>query len=171
MKDILLKFLQKYDKTLKSENVMQYNSYENKEEIYLDCGGKNIDFLISNLSSEFEFNKPISNLEDGFCVYSFYIPNDFEIFPDMFTVDTEVNITTRNRKNVYRTYLNSKEWYDRKVIALKYAEYKCSRCGETENLEVHHLNYETVGNENISDLFVCCKDCHSKFHNLTRVDG
>ena len=31
-------------------------------------------------------------------------------------------------------------------------------------LNVHHLHYKTLGNEDIGDLVVLCKRCHNDYH-------
>ena len=44
------------------------------------------------------------------------------------------------------------------------------QCGETHNLQVHHLTYENRGYEyrtHETDLVTLCKDCHSALHNKT----
>lgn len=48
--------------------------------------------------------------------------------------------------------------------------YKCCMCGQTnENtrLQIHHLHYRTLGNENpMTDLATVCPACHEKLHNF-----
>ena len=44
---------------------------------------------------------------------------------------------------------------------LKIDGYKCARCGFTRALEVHHINYERFGDEDVGrDLITLCKKCH-----------
>ena len=50
------------------------------------------------------------------------------------------------------------------MVVLKKAGHKCSICGETENLNVHHLTYARVGCEKLSDLEVLCRGCHENEH-------
>ena len=39
--------------------------------------------------------------------------------------------------------------------------WKCERCGtETGALEAHHVHYDTVGFEELSDLRALCPSCH-----------
>jgi uncharacterized protein YlaI len=178
MKEVLLKFINNYDnKIIIDIDNVNYISYENHEHIYIDLGKQDLNSFLSMLKQDFKIQETISNLEDGFLVYEFYIPNDMAIgegdcgngeIVEIFTVETSVYLTTRNYKTVYHSYLNSKDWYNKRNICLEYANYKCSICDETENLHVHHLNYNTVGNESISDLIVVCKSCHSDFHKKTR---
>jgi hypothetical protein len=60
----------------------------------------------------------------------------------------------------YIDYLNSETWRKRRYAALEAVEFRCQLCGETDSLEVHHLTYERLGNEDPSDLFVICKGHH-----------
>lgn len=58
-------------------------------------------------------------------------------------------------------YWKSIHWmqYRRKLI--KEAGYQCEYCAaHHEPLEVHHLHYNRVGNEQKGDTMVCCKMCH-----------
>lgn len=48
--------------------------------------------------------------------------------------------------------------------------FKCVFCKSTENLNVHHLTYDRIGNENVRhDLVTLCQDCHKKLHEQIRV--
>lgn len=60
----------------------------------------------------------------------------------------------------YDSYMNSPEWQEKRREVLEAAGFKCERCGTTENLTVHHLNYENLGDEDLADLEVLCTDCH-----------
>lgn len=68
----------------------------------------------------------------------------------------------------YGAYLRSPAW-----SAVK-ARYRASDleqdciCGETDELHLHHLTYERVGEERVSDLTPLCRDCHSLVHVLER---
>ncbi|TXD45903.1 hypothetical protein [Polaribacter sp. IC073] len=176
MKEILLKFINNYDKEITiNKDKVDYIQYENKEQIYIDLDKKDLSLFLSNLNIDFEIEETISNLEDGFLVYEFNIPNDIVIgqadygdgiINDLFTVETSVYLTTRDYKRVYRSYLNSKKWHDKRNEMLKFSDYKCSRCSKTENLQVHHLNYNTIGDESLGDLDVVCVGCHKKIHNI-----
>lgn len=65
----------------------------------------------------------------------------------------------------YQDYLKSDYWKQRRLAALERAEYLCQLCGEHDSLEVHHLSYERLGNEDPNDLFVICKSHHWMEHN------
>jgi 5-methylcytosine-specific restriction endonuclease McrA len=64
----------------------------------------------------------------------------------------------------YTEYLKTDHWKSVRNRALRKAWYKCSLCGNTSELHVHHNNYENRGCEKDSDLIVLCKNCHEKHH-------
>lgn len=64
----------------------------------------------------------------------------------------------------YRDYLQSPEWRAVRAAALDRANHKCSRCGATQRLEVHHLSYLRLGHEQPEDLRVLCSRCHDTEH-------
>ena len=65
----------------------------------------------------------------------------------------------------YLDYLKSSTWKARRLAALERTDYTCQLCGEHESLEVHHLTYERLGNEDPHDLIVICKSHHWMEHN------
>jgi Na+-translocating ferredoxin:NAD+ oxidoreductase RnfC subunit len=66
----------------------------------------------------------------------------------------------------YRNYLNSDHWHDFKtMIKVKYGCIKCGVCGSTKNTNIHHLNYNHLGKEKLSDVVVLCRYCHKKYHD------
>jgi len=69
--------------------------------------------------------------------------------------------------NNYQSYLKSSAWREKRKNALSKVDYKCEDCGaENIRLEVHHLNYNTIFNEDLQDLIVLCCDCHKARHNF-----
>lgn len=67
--------------------------------------------------------------------------------------------------NNYDEYLNSIYWKEKREWILKVFEHKCQKCGSTESLQVHHINYNSLGNENQHDVTVLCKKCHKEVNN------
>jgi hypothetical protein len=48
--------------------------------------------------------------------------------------------------------------------------WRCEGCGTaTRLLEAHHLHYDTLGFEELSDLQALCRGCHENAHQDTRV--
>lgn len=68
----------------------------------------------------------------------------------------------------YREFLRSDYWKDLRKRKLQEVGNKCELCGRKDSLQVHHLNYETVGREELSDLKVVCADCHKYIHKIER---
>lgn len=69
--------------------------------------------------------------------------------------------------DAYLTYLESKHWATVRDEALRVAGYSCQLCNIDDQeavLDVHHRTYERLGNEDIGDLTVLCRDCHRHFH-------
>lgn len=65
----------------------------------------------------------------------------------------------------YVNYINSPEWavYRRRV--LKHWKFRCANCGATGViLQVHHLTYERLGRERLSDCVPLCVKygCHKE---------
>ena len=67
--------------------------------------------------------------------------------------------------NWYKEYLESEGWKKKRSQRLFEDNYECRFCGAKENLQVHHLNYNNVGNEDVeTDLITLCKPCHELLH-------
>ena len=70
------------------------------------------------------------------------------------------------KKQRYQEYLKSGEWDLLRGLKLKSAKYACEGCGESGLvLDIHHLTYERIGFELLTDLVVLCRECHEKVHN------
>jgi len=89
----------------------------------------------------------------------------FEFEPVSSKPNTEV-FSTLDRENFYKKYLGSAQWKKRRLQVLERAGDKCERCGSDVELEVHHLNYERLGREDLSDLLAVCKRCHLREDEL-----
>ena len=173
MKEVLLKFINSYsEKIIIDVKNVDYIQYENKEEIYIDLGKQDLTTFLFMLEQDFEIEEIISNLEEGFLVYEFYISNDTSLgeheitdygFNEIFNVETRVQLISRHYKKVYHSYLNTKKY---KIESGIKTMYKCRRCENTEKLQIHHLNYNTIGDESFSDLEVVCVGCHKKIHKI-----
>ena len=56
-------------------------------------------------------------------------------------------------------------WRKRRHAKVEAVGGKCASCpAVTTHLDVHHLNYDRLGEERDSDLEVLCRDCHQKRH-------
>lgn len=68
----------------------------------------------------------------------------------------------------YKVYMQSQEWQEKRKQRLWIDNFKCVMCGnEHARLQVHHIHYRTLGNENpMTDLATVCPACHEKLHNF-----
>ena len=72
----------------------------------------------------------------------------------------------------YSDYLNSVFWKDKREHIIETFGNKCSNCEAKMGLQVHHLSYANVGNEQLEDVIVLCRSCHYKLHkNEDDEDG
>lgn len=66
---------------------------------------------------------------------------------------------------LYHEYLISEDWQTVRCAKLD-EQPSCEDCGVTQGLHVHHLSYDRLGREWLSDLQVLCADCHEAFHQF-----
>ena len=66
----------------------------------------------------------------------------------------------------YDEYLRTRYWRNvRRDVRRRYK--RCQMCRAKNLLNVHHLNYRTLGCENVGkDLTLLCRSCHKKVHSI-----
>lgn len=70
----------------------------------------------------------------------------------------------------YNEYIKSNEWDKKRRERLSHDGYTCQQCGATgQPLDVHHLTYDRLGDERISDLVSLCRPCHKAEHSTKVV--
>ena len=67
-------------------------------------------------------------------------------------------------------YMLTKEWTELKQLRLVIANHKCECCGSAHNLHLHHVTYERLTQELLSDVVILCSLCHTKLHNILGYD-
>jgi hypothetical protein len=68
-------------------------------------------------------------------------------------------------------YYKSPAWAEKRNERLKIDGFRCAKCGFTRALEVHHINYERLGHEDVSrDLITLCKKCHKEIETQKKVN-
>lgn len=74
----------------------------------------------------------------------------------------------------YQLYLLSPEWQAKRQKKLRQVGRKCQYCGRSKRqgvrLQVHHLNYDRLGNEKMSDLAIACEDCHKTADKVREME-
>ena len=72
----------------------------------------------------------------------------------------------------YKKYLFSEEWGQIKVDLIQIRGAKCERCKCARlptKLQVHHLTYDRIFNEEPEDLILLCASCHMKEHGIKKA--
>lgn len=64
----------------------------------------------------------------------------------------------------YSKYLRTAAWGERRRRVLSRAKGLCERCRVRPASHVHHLTYQRLGNEPLSDLLALCWQCHNEEH-------
>lgn len=76
-----------------------------------------------------------------------------------------------NKQNLI-DYYKSQNWAIKRNKRLQVDGYKCAKCGFTRSLEVHHINYERLFNEDVySDLITLCKKCHKEIELQKKLEN
>ena len=79
---------------------------------------------------------------------------------DLTTVDDKALFMLRKE-----AYLKSPAWHQKRQQTLQRDNYACTDCGRHTNLNVHHIRYNNIFNEQPADLLTLCSDCHTTLHN------
>ena len=67
-------------------------------------------------------------------------------------------------------YYKSPLWAAKRNERLRIDGYRCAKCGFTRALEVHHINYDRLYNEDVSrDLITLCKKCHNEIETQKKT--
>jgi 5-methylcytosine-specific restriction endonuclease McrA len=70
----------------------------------------------------------------------------------------------RERREQYQAYLRSPAWARRRQLVMEREEGLCQGCRRSRAVEVHHRNYDHIGDELLFDLVALCSACHRKVH-------
>jgi hypothetical protein len=93
------------------------------------------------------------------------IVNDFvRLYNETTEEDSE-----RLKRLPYKRFLQTDYWLTVSSYVKQRDNNKCVQCGETRNLNVHHLTYDNRGYEyrtHETDLITLCEECHSAIHNI-----
>ena len=73
---------------------------------------------------------------------------------------------TNDHKSWYHTvYLKSDHWKELKSRKLQESP-KCEKCGNSNCLDAHHVNYKQLFDVLTSDLLTLCRKCHKETHRI-----
>lgn len=79
-----------------------------------------------------------------------------------------INEFTEMPYDTKEKYLQSQDWHKLKSKRLKLASNQCEvkNCLNTKNLDLHHIDYHSLGNEDINDVRIVCRKCHDDIHEM-----
>ncbi len=66
----------------------------------------------------------------------------------------------------YAKYLESDEWKKKRHARLALGKFKCAVCGAKSELQVHHLTYARIFQEDMTDLLPLCRPHHELAEKL-----
>lgn len=75
----------------------------------------------------------------------------------------------------YEAYLASEHWQQTRQRKLEAEDWRCEHCrfyaqrgqnGQRFGLDVHHLTYDRIGREELTDLEALCRTCHAEEHGI-----
>lgn len=72
----------------------------------------------------------------------------------------------------YKKYMRSKEWEQKRQQRLEIDNHKCAMCDRPESkckdgLQMHHISYRHLGNEDIlKEIVSLCPRCHRLIHKF-----
>lgn len=69
----------------------------------------------------------------------------------------------------YATYLASDKWQELRASVMSRSQGQCELCEERSADDVHHLTYQSIGNEKLEELIAVCRECHSAIHGKEDV--
>ena len=133
-----------------------------------ECDDKGFDFVIGT-----SINTPFSkNLNDTF--YQAFLraqernrkvrQKEIDKVREQANSIRELHYAKPNRWPLYQEYLQSREWKQKRSEVLFRDGHSCQLCGDEEDLQIHHLTYNRVGDEALFDLVTLCSHCHAKEH-------
>ena len=75
----------------------------------------------------------------------------------------------KHRYERWQTYMKSRAWSNFKKRVYKQRGNICERCGTIDGEKhVHHLTYERLGSEKLTDCVILCVPCHNQIHSKRR---
>lgn len=68
----------------------------------------------------------------------------------------------------YADYLGSEAWRAKRSERLEIGNHRCAACESSVDLQVHHLTYARIYNEDMADLLPLCKTHHMLAEELSK---
>jgi len=78
----------------------------------------------------------------------------------------EKRMTVKGHNGTYYDYLQSFEWSEIRRELFESRGEKCELCGNLNRLQIHHITYARLFNEDPADLQILCVFCHKRIHGI-----
>ena len=85
-----------------------------------------------------------------------------ELAPEL--IDGLRRAESTSRKWLYRAYLLSPEWAEKRGLVMDRCSHTCEGCGKRRAVHVHHKTYDHLGDEFLFELIGLCEECHERIH-------
>lgn len=72
-------------------------------------------------------------------------------------------------KKKYLKYLKSEKWANIRLDLFLCRGEKCELCERKNKLQIHHLTYDRIFNEEPEDLVILCSRCHRNQHPVEQI--
>jgi hypothetical protein len=69
-----------------------------------------------------------------------------------------------------QTYMLSTKWQELRALVFIRDKHTCQSCGSKSSLNCHHITYDRLGAEDLSDLITLCATCHTTLHKRLGYD-
>lgn len=102
---------------------------------------------------------------------SFYTEPDKETHltkEDYIELEAQILRSKYNYQNYLDYIQNNPRWQNKRLQRLEIDKYICQSCGKqltSQTAHIHHVNYNSLFNENMNDIISLCPPCHEKEHN------
>lgn len=150
--------------------LIQHDEYESSTIIKDTCGvyisAPGTDEVLTYTAADFFIRDEKELLYADFLKY--YLDSITDCAEDFIEVYCDDKKPTHPFINYYK-YIESDEWYELREKCFERDEYVCRLCGSSENLQAHHLSYERLGMNELSDLVTLCRKCHQAVHKHTII--
>jgi len=72
----------------------------------------------------------------------------------------------------YMVYIKSAKWAAKRELYFKTNGKYCRACAKIDGvIQLHHMTYDRLGNERLSDLVALCPSCHRDVKTFHRKNG
>lgn len=91
--------------------------------------------------------------------------NQLGLWPDATYDGNRTRHFRKSSRPEYAVYMGTQQWRCRRTEVIERQRFRCYDCGCEERLQVHHANYDHLGDEWPEDVEALCRRCHDRRHS------